>query len=66
MAGVATAYSTDALTSSGGVDNEIWEFAVPISTDVGFLLWTPRPIVRGHKIMREPLWPGSGHRGKFG
>ncbi|KAJ5364227.1 uncharacterized protein N7496_009940 [Penicillium cataractarum] len=33
MAGVATAYSTDALTSSGGVDNEKWEFAVPISTD---------------------------------
>ncbi|KAJ6120006.1 hypothetical protein N7523_004286 [Penicillium sp. IBT 18751x] len=33
MAGVATAYSTDALSSSGGVDNEKWEFAVPIPND---------------------------------
>lgn len=39
MAGVATAYSTDALTSSGVTDNEKWEFAVPISADVGFLPW---------------------------
>lgn len=35
MAGVATAYSTDALTSSGGADNEKWEFAVPLNNDVG-------------------------------
>lgn len=35
MAGVATAYSTDALTSPGGVDSEKWEFAVPIPNDVG-------------------------------
>ncbi|KAK5796463.1 hypothetical protein VI817_005748 [Penicillium citrinum] len=33
MAGVATAYSTDALTSSGGVDNEKWDFSVPIGSD---------------------------------
>ncbi|KAJ5157366.1 uncharacterized protein N7482_008466 [Penicillium canariense] len=33
MAGVATAYSTDALTSPGGVDSEKWEFAVPIGSD---------------------------------
>jgi hypothetical protein len=39
MAGVATAYSTDALTSSGGVDNEKWEFAVPLATDVGCFHW---------------------------
>jgi len=35
MAGVATAYSTDALTSPAGVDSEKWEFAVPIPNDVG-------------------------------
>lgn len=39
MAGVATAYLTDALTSSEVTDNEKWEFAVPISADVGFLRW---------------------------
>ncbi|KAJ5172089.1 hypothetical protein N7492_004682 [Penicillium capsulatum] len=32
MAGVATAYSTDALPS-GGVDNSQWEFSVPIGND---------------------------------
>ncbi|CAI7589115.1 unnamed protein product [Penicillium pancosmium] len=32
MAGVATAYSTEALPS-GGVDNEKWEFSVPIGSD---------------------------------
>lgn len=47
MAGVATAYSTDALTSSGGVDNEKWEFAVPLSTDVGFFHWILPLIVVG-------------------
>jgi hypothetical protein len=35
MAGVATAYSTEDLPS-GGVDNEKWEFSVPIGSDVGF------------------------------
>lgn len=43
MAGVATALSTDVLTSSGVTDNEKWEFAVPISADVGFLRWIPPP-----------------------
>ena len=36
MAGVATAYSTDALTSSGGAENSQWEFSVPIGNDVSF------------------------------
>lgn len=50
MAGVATAYSTDALTSSGGVDNEKWEFAVPLPTDVGFFHWiSPPEVVVGDK-----------------
>lgn len=35
MAGVATAYSSEALPSTGGVDNEKWEFSVPIGSDVG-------------------------------
>jgi len=38
MAGVATAYSTDALISAGGVDNEKWDFSVPIGSDVGLHL----------------------------
>ncbi|KAJ5679022.1 hypothetical protein N7462_007266 [Penicillium macrosclerotiorum] len=33
MAGVATAYSTDPLPASGGVDNEKWEFSVPIGNE---------------------------------
>lgn len=36
MAGVATAYSTDALTSPGGVDSSQWEFSVPIGHDVSY------------------------------
>ncbi|KAJ5585082.1 uncharacterized protein N7459_004882 [Penicillium hispanicum] len=33
MAGVATAYSTDALSSSGGVEGSQWEFSVPIGNE---------------------------------
>ena len=34
MAGIATAYSTEALTPSGGLDHEKWEFAVPLGNEV--------------------------------
>ncbi|KAF7714259.1 Uncharacterized protein PECH_008931 [Penicillium ucsense] len=33
MAGIATAYSPEALTPAGGLDNEKWEFAVPIGNE---------------------------------